>query len=100
GTRCRRRRPASWCSAADNIDIRRFSGTSLGVSRSSRELPGAADLARRDATYDAVAAALPTTHRAKEFDMTNRLELTTFKALSFDCYGTLIDWEAGIADVL
>ena len=28
------------------------------------------------------------------------LELTRFRALSFDCYGTLIDWEAGIAAVL
>ncbi len=28
------------------------------------------------------------------------LDLTSFKALSFDCYGTLIDWEAGIAAVL
>lgn len=27
-------------------------------------------------------------------------DLTKFKALSFDCYGTLIDWEAGIAAVL
>jgi 2-haloacid dehalogenase len=27
-------------------------------------------------------------------------DLTTYKALSFDCYGTLIDWEAGIAAVL
>jgi len=27
-------------------------------------------------------------------------DLTTFTALSFDCYGTLIDWEAGIAAVL
>ncbi|RSD09157.1 HAD-IA family hydrolase [Amycolatopsis eburnea] len=27
-------------------------------------------------------------------------DLTEFKALSFDCYGTLIDWEAGIAAVL
>jgi 2-haloalkanoic acid dehalogenase type II len=26
--------------------------------------------------------------------------LTEFEALSFDCYGTLIDWEAGIAAVL
>ncbi|HEX4816885.1 MAG TPA: haloacid dehalogenase type II [Nonomuraea sp.] len=32
--------------------------------------------------------------------MTTGLDLTTFKALSFDCYGTLIDWEAGIAAVL
>jgi putative hydrolase of the HAD superfamily len=32
--------------------------------------------------------------------MTSDLELTTCKALSFDCYGTLIDWEAGIAAVL
>jgi len=32
--------------------------------------------------------------------MTTDLDLTTFKALSFDCYGTLIDWEAGIAAVL
>jgi 2-haloacid dehalogenase len=28
------------------------------------------------------------------------LDLRSFKALSFDCYGTLIDWEAGIAAVL
>lgn len=28
------------------------------------------------------------------------LDLTQFKALSFDCYGTLIDWEAGIGAVL
>jgi 2-haloacid dehalogenase len=26
--------------------------------------------------------------------------LSSFDALSFDCYGTLIDWEAGIAEVL
>jgi putative hydrolase of the HAD superfamily len=32
--------------------------------------------------------------------MTSDLDLTAFKALSFDCYGTLIDWEAGIAAVL
>lgn len=28
------------------------------------------------------------------------LDLTQYEALSFDCYGTLIDWEAGIAAVL
>jgi putative hydrolase of the HAD superfamily len=28
------------------------------------------------------------------------VDLTTYKALSFDCYGTLIDWESGIAAVL
>ena len=28
------------------------------------------------------------------------LDLTSYQALSFDCYGTLIDWEAGIAAVL
>ena len=28
------------------------------------------------------------------------MDLTTFQALSFDCYGTLIDWETGIAAVL
>jgi putative hydrolase of the HAD superfamily len=28
------------------------------------------------------------------------LDLTEYDALSFDCYGTLIDWEAGIAAVL
>jgi 2-haloacid dehalogenase len=32
--------------------------------------------------------------------MTTDLDLTSFRALSFDCYGTLIDWEAGIAAVL
>ncbi len=31
---------------------------------------------------------------------TTSLDLTAFEALSFDCYGTLIDWEAGIAAVL
>ena len=25
------------------------------------------------------------------------MELTDFEALSFDCYGTLIDWETGLA---
>jgi 2-haloacid dehalogenase len=30
----------------------------------------------------------------------NGLDLTQYKVLSFDCYGTLIDWEAGIAGVL
>ena len=28
------------------------------------------------------------------------LDLTKYRALSFDCYGTLIDWESGIAAVL
>jgi putative hydrolase of the HAD superfamily len=32
--------------------------------------------------------------------MTTDLDLTRFKALSFDCYGTLIDWESGIAAIL
>jgi 2-haloacid dehalogenase len=32
--------------------------------------------------------------------MTTQLELTDYRALSFDCYGTLIDWETGIAAVL
>ena len=32
--------------------------------------------------------------------MTTTLDLTSFRALSFDCYGTLIDWEAGIGAVL
>lgn len=32
--------------------------------------------------------------------MTTDLDLRTFRALSFDCYGTLIDWEAGITAVL
>jgi 2-haloacid dehalogenase len=35
-----------------------------------------------------------------EHDMSTDLDLTKYKALSFDCYGTLIDWEAGIAAVL
>ena len=28
------------------------------------------------------------------------MKLTDFKALTFDCYGTLIDWEAGLAAAL
>jgi 2-haloacid dehalogenase len=32
--------------------------------------------------------------------MPTDLDLTKFKALSFDCYGTLIDWESGLLAVL
>ena len=32
--------------------------------------------------------------------MASDLDLTKFKALSFDCYGTLIDWEVGMLAVL
>ena len=32
--------------------------------------------------------------------MTANPDLTTFEALSFDCYGTLIDWESGMAAVM
>jgi 2-haloalkanoic acid dehalogenase type II len=32
--------------------------------------------------------------------LTVTARLTDFKALTFDCYGTLIDWEAGIWDAL
>ena len=32
--------------------------------------------------------------------MRTDLDLTKFKALSFDCYGTLIDWETGLLAVL
>lgn len=32
--------------------------------------------------------------------MTGGVDLTAFRALSFDCYGTLVDWETGIAAVL
>ena len=28
------------------------------------------------------------------------MKLTDFKVLTFDCYGTLIDWESGIWDAL
>ncbi len=28
------------------------------------------------------------------------MNLADYEALSFDCYGTLIDWESGIATVL
>jgi len=28
------------------------------------------------------------------------MKITDYEALSFDCYGTLIDWEAGIGSVL
>ena len=28
------------------------------------------------------------------------MQLSRFKALSFDCYGTLIDWEAGLSEAL
>ncbi|KAH6651207.1 Haloacid dehalogenase-like hydrolase-domain-containing protein [Chaetomium tenue] len=32
--------------------------------------------------------------------MTTHPDLTAFRALSFDCYGTLIDWETGLASSL
>lgn len=32
--------------------------------------------------------------------MSPEFDLTRFKVLSFDCYGTLIDWETGIGSVL
>ena len=32
--------------------------------------------------------------------MTSDFDLAKYKALSFDCYGTLIDWESGMAAVL
>ncbi|KAK3309495.1 Haloacid dehalogenase-like hydrolase-domain-containing protein [Chaetomium strumarium] len=32
--------------------------------------------------------------------MSSHPDLTTFRALSFDCYGTLIDWESGLASDL
>ena len=28
------------------------------------------------------------------------MKLTDFKALTFDCYGTLIDWETGMVEGL
>ena len=28
------------------------------------------------------------------------MRLTDFKALTFDCYGTLIDWETGMVEAL
>ena len=28
------------------------------------------------------------------------MKLTDFKALTFDCYGTLIDWETGILNAI
>src|SRR6478735_7804599 len=34
--------------------------------------------------------------RAREDDTVTALDYTRFEALTFDCYGTLIDWEAGI----
>jgi putative hydrolase of the HAD superfamily len=42
---------------------------------------------------------LPSPTSARDPAMTD-LDLATYQALSFDCYGTLIDWEAGIAAVL
>src|SRR5262249_15599399 len=45
----------------------------------------------------------PRRHRLTDLSATIvvvALDLTSYRALSFDCYGTLIDWEAGIAAVL
>jgi 2-haloacid dehalogenase len=39
----------------------------------------------------------PATHRAAA---TERTRLSDFRVLSFDCYGTLIDWEQGILSAL
>lgn len=32
--------------------------------------------------------------------MTHKLDFTQFETLTFDCYGTLIDWESGIASAI
>ena len=32
--------------------------------------------------------------------MTSELDLNSFEVLTFDCYGTLIDWESGILNAL
>ena len=37
---------------------------------------------------------------ASRIDYGRSMKLTDFQALTFDCYGTLIDWEAGIGSVL
>lgn len=37
---------------------------------------------------------------ASSIDYGRNMKLTNFQALSFDCYGTLIDWEAGIGSAL
>jgi 2-haloalkanoic acid dehalogenase type II len=39
-------------------------------------------------------------HKAATMPTSQSPDLTTFKALSFDCYGTLIDWESGIISSL
>ena len=33
-------------------------------------------------------------------EVASYMRLTDFKVLSFDCYGTLIDWETGLLDAL
>lgn len=33
-------------------------------------------------------------------EIDNTKDLTKFKALSFDCYGTLIEWEPGLIEAL
>ena len=32
--------------------------------------------------------------------MQQQIDLTNIKVLTFDCYGTLIDWETGISEAL
>ena len=45
-------------------------------------------------------AAATATLPAKKMQGTARRSLSDFQVLSFDCYGTLIDWESGIWDAL
>src|SRR5262245_54365945 len=38
--------------------------------------------------------------RSATYDRSVPMKLSEFEALSFDCYGTLIDWETGLSAVL
>src|SRR5206468_5790172 len=57
----------------------------IGNGASMKRLPGHAAVTRAPVPQDGCLAGM---------------QLSQFKALSFDCYGTLIDWEAGILKAL
>jgi 2-haloacid dehalogenase len=54
----------------------------------------------RAAVFSDIISRVPTKGHLPNRQRRNKVNLADYDALSFDCYGTLIDWETGIASVL
>ena len=96
-TRSSRRPPTSSPSAAGSRGRRRELVRGA-LRHAARVLDLALVVEQRDRASRRGEAAAPVWWRLPSHD--HRPGSHRYKALSFDCYGTLIDWEAGIAAVL